>query len=297
MFTMYFGNYLLQEKKISTEILKDILSQVDHTHAKLGVLAIEAGYMNSYDVENVHTAQMQIDKRFGALATELGFLSEAQVNELLTKQNKPYSAFNQLLIDKGIMDYRKLSVVLEQYRLSCGLSEEIFEMFKDDDEQTVVDYLVGYDESNQIVSNYFSVFIKNIQRFISNNAVFRKVQVLEALETKYVASQALVAVSKQAGPNRWFTGFSSDKAGMLHFASVFGNMEINIMDEMAEDILGEFLNCNNGIFTANLSEQDIVYNLEPQIFSISHKFEMKQIYCIPFELENYKYNLIIGFNK
>lgn len=47
MFSQYFGQYLLNEKYLTAEQLKASLEYQQSVRLKLGVLAINAGYMNA----------------------------------------------------------------------------------------------------------------------------------------------------------------------------------------------------------------------------------------------------------
>ena len=57
MFTQYFGNYLIESGIISAEQFKEALQQIKDKRAKLGVLAIEAGYMTPAQVEEAVSMQ------------------------------------------------------------------------------------------------------------------------------------------------------------------------------------------------------------------------------------------------
>lgn len=102
MFTQFFGNYLLNQKLVTPEQLVDALQEKQNTRMKLGVLAINAGYMTASQVERVHELQSKMDKRIGDIAVELGYMTEDQVMELLHAQPLGYLLLGQALVDKGI---------------------------------------------------------------------------------------------------------------------------------------------------------------------------------------------------
>ena len=68
MFNRYFGNYLLSKRIISSDKLKTVLEQQNEGRVKLGVLAIESGYMKAEQVTKIHDLQVKKDRRFGELA-------------------------------------------------------------------------------------------------------------------------------------------------------------------------------------------------------------------------------------
>ena len=57
MFTQFFGSYLLNRKIVSPANLRVALEKKDTTRVKLGVLAINAGYMTAKQVDAVHKKQ------------------------------------------------------------------------------------------------------------------------------------------------------------------------------------------------------------------------------------------------
>ena len=85
MFTQFFGSYLLNRKIVSPANLRVALEKKDTTRVKLGVLAINAGYMTAKQVDAVHKKQATVDKRIGDIAVDMGYLTEAQVEELLSR--------------------------------------------------------------------------------------------------------------------------------------------------------------------------------------------------------------------
>lgn len=57
MFTQYFGQYLLNKGYLTPEQLHYGLENQNNTRLKLGVLAVNAGYMTADDAENINEAQ------------------------------------------------------------------------------------------------------------------------------------------------------------------------------------------------------------------------------------------------
>ena len=66
MFTQFFGNYLLNHGLVTSQQLSRALTDQKNTRAKLGVLAINAGYMTPEQVDAVHTEQQRVDMRMGS---------------------------------------------------------------------------------------------------------------------------------------------------------------------------------------------------------------------------------------
>ena len=95
MFTQFFGNYLFNEKLVTKQQLIEALEMQKFARAKLGVLAINAGYMTAAQVDEVHAEQQRMDKRFGDIAVEKGYMTESQVETLLSNQKQAHLVTSQ----------------------------------------------------------------------------------------------------------------------------------------------------------------------------------------------------------
>ncbi len=105
MFSQFFGNYLLHRKLVNTTQLREVLALQDTVRVKIGILAIDAGFMTAPQVDRVHQLQIKMDKRFGEIAIKEGYLNEDQLTDLLGQQNKRHLILSQALIDKGILTF------------------------------------------------------------------------------------------------------------------------------------------------------------------------------------------------
>lgn len=70
MFGVYFGKYLEGKGIISNEQYNDIISDSKNAKVKMGLLAVEAGYMTEEQAEQVNNLQQMQDRRFGDIAVE-----------------------------------------------------------------------------------------------------------------------------------------------------------------------------------------------------------------------------------
>lgn len=265
MFTQYFGNFLFESNVITREQFMESLRQIPDKRAKLGILAIEAGFMNPSQVEEIHALQLHVDQKFGELAVEKDYLTEDQLGELLSKQSSPFSVFSQILCDAGYMTYSQLTEQMGRYREKCGMTLERFSQFQNDEIRPLIDHLLLHtvcDETRKLViSAYLEVFLKNIIRFISGNIMLGEMNTGDLMQGRWISCQ------KITGPFDMTVSLTAGEEDMLCLASAFSHQEFDAFDLVARDISGEFLNCNNGIFIANMIEHGLDLGLEPQMVS------------------------------
>ncbi len=290
MFSQFFGNYLLGKNLLTTEQLKDALSYQRKVHVKLGVLAIDAKLMTPDQVDKVHNLQTRVDKRFGELAVLQGYLTAGQLEELLSKQNKGHLLLSQALIDRGYFTYEQVEKTLEAYKHDTGFSDEYFEALKNEDIDAVVPFLLRVDEEDNadIFCDSFLLFLKNVIRFIDPEVRFDVAEKIHSYEFKWLAYQL------KTGKYDLFTGFSGDEPSMAAFAGRFAGEQLNCMDELASDAVGEFMNYYCGLLLSKLSNDNLDLEILPQVVVQDKKLHTSgNLYKVPFYLPFGKYDFLV----
>jgi hypothetical protein len=259
MFNQYFGNYLLEKKILKPEELRLALEEQKSVKVKLGVLAIDSGYMNATQVNLIHKLQAAKDRKFGELAVEEGYLTENQLNELLHTQKKSNVLLGQVLIEKGFFTFEKYEEVLLQYRQDSRLTADEIQALKNNDVKKITEIFLKNvsGEHNRMAHEYFELFIRNIVRFIDDEIRVEEADETDSYQFNYLITQRI------EGEYGFFSGFAAPETVLTKFASIYAEEELDAMNEMAKDSLGEFLNCQNGLFLSHLSHKGIELDLLP----------------------------------
>ncbi len=259
MFNQYFGDYLLKKKFITPEQLRIVLEEQKAVKVKLGILAIDAGYMDAAQVNRVHKLQTAKDKRFGELAVEEGYMTEGQLDELLTMQKKSNVFLGQALIEKGYFTFEKYEAVLIQYKEESGLNNDEIKALKNNNIEKIVEIFFRNVSSGDsyIYRDYFELFIRNLVRFIDDEVRLDEAREIHSFSYDYLVTQ------RMEGKHNLFTGFAGAESVMAKFASIYAKEECGGMDALARDSLGEFMNCQNGLFLSNLSHKGVELELYP----------------------------------
>jgi len=257
MFNQYFGNYLLEKNLIKPEELRMVLAQQQSVKVKLGVLAIDAGYMNAEQVDKIHKLQAAKDKRFGELAIEEGYLIENQVVELLNAQKKSNSLLGQLLIEKGIFSLGQYEDAMLQYKADSKLTSDEIQVLKNNDITKIAEIFLKNlsGDDDRILRDYFELFLRNIVRFIDDEIRMEAAVTVDSYAYDYLVTQGT------EGEYNFFSGFAASGTVLAQFAGIYAEEEISGMDELAIDSLGEFMNCHNGLFLSQLAHRGIELDL------------------------------------
>ena len=291
MFSQFFGNYLRKRGCITLEQMREVLALQDSVRVKLGVLAIDAGFMTAAQVEEVHNLQATIDKRFGEIAIDRGILDEEKLSVLLGQQNKRHLFISQALIDKGIMTFETFESYLEDYKKDSGLSVQEFEALKNNDIDTVTQALVHLPElgDSRLYVDYFSLFVRNLVRFIDAHILLEQARKVEVEAFDCLIYQEI------EGRYKFFTGVAGPEPAMAEFASRFAKMAVSGMDEVARDSLGEFMNVHNGLFLSKLSNEWVELELLPPDYKPGGSLKSVGVaYKIPFALPFGQFDFYIG---
>jgi hypothetical protein len=289
MFTQFFGNYLLDNKLVTIEQLIEVLELESSTHVKLGVLAMNAGYMTADQVDRVHYMQTQVDKRMGDIAVDLGFLTSEQVEELLSKQGTSYLSLGQALVDKGYITNANFELAINAYKQEYKITTEDFTDSQNEKIDLVVGdfYNLGQLKDSEIYIEYIALLFKNIIRFIGDDFAPLKASIIKNHSCYQFAYQ------KIDGAVNIFSIIEGHEDVLIPFASRYAQEKYTEMDDYVEASVAEFLNLHNGLFTVNMSNNnDIELELEPQI--IDNDKNIKNLgtailipVCFPFGVVNF----------
>jgi len=261
MFAQYFGQFLLNRKIVSAFELKQAMSAQKETRVRLGVLAINHGYLTAEQVETIHQAQTRMDKRFGEMAIDLGLLTNEQLTSMLSMQQPAHLVLGQVLIDQGIMNYERFEQALQQYKVENSLSSEQFESIISGNIDGLVEMILakGGLSGNIEVIKYITLFAKNMIRFIDNQTVL-ELTTAKADGYDWVIQQDLM----DGHGHSCLTAIGGTEASVLKLASIYAHEAIDEPGEMMEASIGEFLNLHNGIYLVNASNNGTELQMAPQ---------------------------------
>lgn len=259
MFSQYFGHYLLNNGLLTSEQLHTALQLQQTTHVKFGVIAVDEGLLTSAQVEEIHEKQKQQDKRFGEIAVDLGYLSNEQVEEMLTAQKKNHLLLAQAIVDQNYMTIDAFSNALTDYKNLHSLSDEKFAAIKDGNIEAMIESLLQLnEEEKQCYSDYLSLFVKNIIRFIDGQVFVEISSEQDELRAEWLVSQEI------KGKVPLYTAFALEESVFLQIASIYAEEELTEANELAQASVSEFLNLHNGIYLVNMSNKGIELDMDPQ---------------------------------
>lgn len=277
-FNQYFGNYLLEKKILKPEELSMVTEKRKSVKVKLGVLAIDSGLMNAAQVNRIHRLQAVRDRKFGELAVEEGYLTEAQLEELLNEQKKSNILIGQVLIEKGLFTFEKYEEMLLQYRRESGLTDDEFHALRNNDVKKIAEiFIKDLPVKNiEIIRQYFELFIRNLIRFVDDEIRVEAAAATDSYPFGFLVTQ------RMEGKYGFFSGISAPEAILARFASVYSAQDWSTVNDLAEDALEEFLNCQNGLFISNLSHTGANWELNlPEVKKNGVLLPVGKLYVVP----------------
>lgn len=289
MFGVYFGKYLEGKGIISNEQYNDIISDSKNAKVKMGLLAVEAGYMTEEQAEQVNNLQQMQDRRFGDIAVEKGFLTEDQVGSLLKKQGDEYLLFVQALVEKGILSLEQIQKEINAYKKSGRFTALDIEAIKSGDIDKIVPVFVKENCIPPIIKDYIALTARNMVRFIDRHFRLEKVEKLNEYTSTFVAAQEL------NGDHKIFSGFCGDGEGIKLIAEAYAKEEFEMVDMDVLDAACEFLNCNNGLYASKLSYEDVDLDMLPPVMkdTVTTICSDGNMFRVPFYIKDKQVDLII----
>lgn len=260
MFNTYFGNYLLNRSLVSTEQLKDALNRQSSVNLKLGVLAVNAGYMTPAQVSEIHQLQQKVDKKFGELAIQSGYLNGEELEALLSAQRQGHLLLGQALVDRKHLSLEQLHDALEAYKRDCRFTDEQFQALQQGDVDKIVKAVVNTGDSplGDVYASYIALMVRNSIRFLGESPRLQNDANRGAYPAPWLTCQEIY------GPIKMFTAIAADNDTYLEIAGRYAGESFRDDSELARASLGEFLNLQNGIFLVNMSNSGVELEMKPQ---------------------------------
>lgn len=289
MFGVYFGKYLEGKGILTPEQYDSILSDNKNNKVKMGLLAVESGYMSKAQADEVNMLQQMQDKRFGDIAVEKGYLTDAQVSDLLKKQGDEYLLFVQALVEKNILSLEGIQKELNAYKKSGRFTALDIEAIKSGDIDKIAQVFLKNENIVPTVTDYIALTARNMVRFIDRHFRMEKVEKVNEYTAAYVAAQEL------DGDYRFFSGFCGDGQGIKLIAEAFAKEEFETVDADVLDAACEFLNCNNGLYATKLSNEDVDLDMLPPIMKeeVTTIRSEGNMYRVPFYIQDKQVDLIV----
>jgi CheY-specific phosphatase CheX len=270
MSAKFFGQYLLEKGRISSQALVEALQFQKNVKPPIGVLALEHGMLSADQIKLVLARQSHSDKRFGELAVSLGLLTQTQIDDLQQKQPTHKIQLGEALIVKGFISVDVLERELKEYKKEEEkLNSQLTAAFN-----TIA--------NKQIVQTFTDLMVMMLTNFGGQQDV--KVEHCETGKEKVRLFRWVIS-QKIAGENVEFNCLLSVPPKLLlQLASTMLDENISTADELALDATKEFVNIANGNACAKLSEDGVALTLyPPEVYETTTKpypFQKQEVVCV-----------------
>ncbi len=137
---------------------------------------------------------------------------------------------------------------------------------------------------------FFTELIANINRFVETEVEAQPIEVLSNLPKDCYISQNVI------GDYCAFTAVYGDEKALCDFAIHYSKFDIDSFDDITKEVLADFLNLHNGLFTVNLSnEHGLECSLLPPCMSPDKLSDYEgTMYRIPVQFEFGLINFVLS---
>jgi CheY-specific phosphatase CheX len=270
MSSRFFGQYLLEKGRITSQQLLDALECQKSITTPIGTMALERGLLSAEQIRQALQHQRQTNQRFGEIAVGLGYLTKAQLDELLEDQETTHRVrLGEALVSKGYMTLESLEKELKEYnREAERFASEVSAAFSN----------VAH---KQIVKTFTDLMLMMFTRFGKQDIIIER---CESGKEKVRLFRWVIS-QKIAGENVEFNCLLSVPPKLLlQMASTMLDENINAADELALDASKEFVNIANGNACAKLSEDGVnLTMMPPEVYETTttpYPLQTKEVVCV-----------------
>ena len=269
MSAKFFGQYLLEKGRITSQQLVDALEYQKSITAPIGALALDQGLLTVDQIKLILGRQLKSEKRFGELAVSLGLLTQARVDELIQTQSSHKLLLGEALMVKGYISVETLERELKEYK-------------KEEDKlSTQLNATFNTIGNKQIVRTFTDLMVMMFNNFGQQDI---KVEQCE-MGKENIRLFRWVISQKIAGENVEFNCLLSVPPKLLlQMASTMLDENISTADELALDATKEFVNIANGNACAKLSENGVALTmLPPEVYETTTKpytVQAQNVVCV-----------------
>ena len=290
MFARQFGDYLVSKELISQDTLESIITKMDNSRAKLGVLAVSEGILTGPQVADIHKLQTQRDARFGTIAVDEGFMTEEQLSHLLNMQGNPYAKFISLLCEDTSMTVSDIDEALNSFKNENGFNDEELEGLKNDDFDVIIPIFAF--SSKSYVTDICALALKNIVRFVTSDFSVGKIKRVNEIDYRCLVGQKLI------GHMDVSIGFyaDTDDEGIILLGNGFSGEEATTLGLNTYDAVGEFTNCISGLFATAISKKGVLLEILPQL-SYENQCARGEAYVLPIYIKGHVVHLFINVDN
>jgi CheY-specific phosphatase CheX len=269
MSAKFFGQYLLEKGRITSQQLVDALEYQKSITAPIGALALDQGLLTVDQIKLILGRQLKSGKRFGELAVSLGLLTQARVDELIQTQSSHKLLLGEALMVRGYISVETLERELKEYK-------------KEEDKlSTQLNATFNTIGNKQIVKTFTDLMVMMFNNFGQQDI---KVEQCE-MGKENIRLFRWVISQKIAGENVEFNCLLSVPPKLLlQMASTMLDENISTADELALDATKEFVNIANGNACAKLSENGVALTmLPPEVYETTTKpytVQAQNVVCV-----------------
>jgi CheY-specific phosphatase CheX len=270
MSSRFFGQYLLEKGRITSQQLLTAAESQKAVTAAIGTLALEKGWLTAEQIKRILELQKKTNYRFGEQANLLGLMTQDQVNVLLEEQELSHLVLlGEVLVAKGYMTLEVL--------------EKEFREYNKEEERLSAELAAAFDKvrNKDLVKIFTDLMMIMFTRFAKQEL---KIEHCETGKEKVRLFRWMFS-QKVAGANVEFNCLLSVPPKlMLHMASTMLDETVSTPDDLALDASKEFVNIANGNACARLSESGVNFSMEPpEVYETTSKpyaFQAKDVVCV-----------------
>lgn len=286
MLNRLFGNYLIENEKITDEQLSELLPVTKGFKAELETVAVISKALSSSMAQELLGQIDKENEHFGEAAVEAGYLTDEKLEQLFIYQSNAFMRFVQSLLDKGLLSLDQINPLLDDFQQLGGYNAAQLNSLIHDDLAQCVNIFVPL--KTERLKELILTLVQTMRRLIDCDMYLEKAYTARSFQLDKYAGQAIF------GDMRVKVYISAPGDGLLGIANHFTGDRYETVTEDALDNVSEFINCANGLFATNMSYDDVSVDMSSPEYSLEGPFlSNERLYIIPVHANGYSFKIVL----
>lgn len=286
MLNRLFGNYLIENQKITDEQLNDLLPVKKGFKAEVETVAVISKVLTAAAAQELLDRIDKGSERFGEAAVEAGYLTDEKLDQLFSYQSNAFMRFIQSLLDKGLLSLEQINPLLDDFQQLGGYNAAQLNALIHDDLAQCINIFVPL--KSERLKELTLILVQTMRRLIDCDMYLEKAYTARSFQLGRYACQMIF------GDMHVKVYISAPDNGLLAIANYFTGETYETVNEDALDTVGEFINCANGLFATNMSYDDVSVDMSSPEYSLDGPFlSNEKLYVIPMFANGYSCKAVL----
>lgn len=279
MLNRLFGNFLIRRGRLTQTQLNDLLSIAQDYTAKPETVFLINKVLTAEQIQSVY-AECSKDEGFAQAALRMELLTDEQYEKLISLQTGSFMRFMEVIQEQQILTPQEILPMLAAFQKDNRFTDTQMHALCIDDLEQITDIFVPI--HNPRLHELTVTLLRTFRKLIDKNVYLDKAYMAHSIQIDRYAAQKITG---DVNVKLYLTAPMND---LLAVANYFSEDTYSVINMDALDTVGEFINCISGLYTTNLSYDDINADMDAPEYGLEGPYlNSGKLYIIPIHANHF----------